>query len=145
MDDEGCRNDSAGGGLGLGCIRDGAVMRRVSLRRAAWLAGLAGLALVAVGTQAATWRGNQIVQAVNIDVSAAAQAVCDGPEWDSPSVAILAADMGIAGQLASIPPAQIAAELEEYGIWNYCEIRNTSDGDNRLRLIWVICQEVVSE
>jgi len=51
----------------------------------------------------------------------------------------------IASQMRRIPSDKVAEELEEYGIWTLCEVRQASKAENRLKLLWVVCQDVISD
>jgi hypothetical protein len=94
-----------------------------------------------MSAQAATWRGNQIVESIELSQAQAASAACG--EWDDTSVVKLMACPAIAAQIARIPSDKVAEELEEYGIWTLCEVRQASRAENRLKLLWVVCQDLM--
>ena len=103
---------------------------------------LAILALsLSINAQAATWRGNQIVESIELSQAQAASAACG--EWNDTSVVKLMACPFIAAQIARIPSDKVAEELEEYGIWTLCEIREASKAENRLKLLWIVCQDLL--
>lgn len=49
----------------------------------------------------------------------------------------------ITRQFKKIPAADIAAELKEYGAWNFEELLDVEE--NKLRILWIACSNIVEE
>ena len=99
--------------------------------------------LLALALGLLIWRGNQIVDPIKLSQAQAESAACG--EWNAPSVGKLMAAPSIASQMRRILSDKVAEELEEYGIWTLCEVRQASKAENRLKLLWVVCQDVISD
>lgn len=61
----------------------------------------------------------------------------------SPYVDELLTKPYIRKQIEKINPKDIAAELKEYGAWDEFELGNHSD--NLLRLMWIVCNDIIEE
>ena len=78
-----------------------------------------------------------------LDISLDLALTCTKPGDNFPAVEKLASDPAIAGQLDSIKPEDLAAELSGYGGWSDHELEN--HGWNRLRILWLACHNLVEE
>jgi len=69
--------------------------------------------------------------------AASHQGACDD------DIAALAAQPGMARQLARLDPADVAAELREYGAWDSAELADHQA--NLLRLVWIAACNIWEE